>query len=72
MTYEVQGSDDPATFFVDTRLGLCSCQEGRTGAACPHQDAIRCHLKVGRPICPAGSAEERELLLKVPTRRECP
>lgn len=66
------GTTGDLMYEVDTKIGWCSCPNGRSGAFCKHQALV--HQKFGGdfPNLPTIDAKGRYLLGKLALGEKCP
>lgn len=57
--YAVKSESSDEYYFIDPKLGLCSCPVGAFGSFCKHQAALYRYKRIGLPSMPAVTPEDR-------------
>eukprot|EP00102_Acyrthosiphon_pisum_P018293 XP_008189990.1 PREDICTED: uncharacterized protein LOC103311926 [Acyrthosiphon pisum] len=72
--YSVPSSDteNSAVYTVDTKIGVCNCYVGYTGAFCKHQAFLHKHLNLSLPNAPPITVTERYALGQLALGDKCP
>lgn len=63
--YAVKSESTDGLYYIDPKLGLCSCPAGSFGAFCKHQAALYRSEGVGLPNMPAISLKDRYEMAKL-------